>query len=379
MTGDRPDCAHRSSVRRSLVSGLMVAGLSLTACADGSEELTPGSVDLRSNESPVAGAPAVTATDPGAPVSAGVVTAAGSTGLQTFTGPFGSNTYGHLKISITGVTLSNLDFDQWGRDGATATDPQARRLYVSLEVVNQDPNDEVNFPDSGLTLLIGDRPPVAAERVNRQGDFSQSVKKQDTSVREYGFTVDGALTADLLRLRFSADTVPVTIPVLASAAGPGPYPLTVTPPAAFGYNGALQAGCTVNWTVTIDEASVALDLPADLQRTSGAVTNRAPAGSRWLVLNGVVTAGPAKSAGSCVGGGQGVLSKDSFRLVMNGRPFAPVVAPLRTLTSRQSFKTRLVWNVPTGTTAVALRGLGPRGSPGERPFTLPTMPVLPGE
>ncbi len=377
MTRYRPDQARRSTARRSLLGGLLITGLSLTACSGESPELSPGSVELRSNQSPVA---VGTATASDATASESAVTAGSATALQTVKGPFGSGTYGHLKISVKDVTLSNIDFDQWGSSGARVSDPQARRLYVTLEVVNQDPNDEVNFPDSGLTLLIGDRPPVAAERVNRQGDFSQSVATQDTSVREFGFAVDGDLSADQLRLRYSVNTVPVTIAVLASAATPVPYPLTVTPPAAFTYNGALQAGCTVNWTVTIDKASVELDLPADLRRTSGgAVTNRAPTGSRWLVLNGVVTAGPAKSAGSCVGGGQGPLSVESFRLVVNGRPFAPVVAPLQSLTSRQSVKTRLVWKVPTGTTAVALRGLGPRGSQAERPFTLPAMQVVPGE
>lgn len=222
-------------------------------------------------------------------------TASGATGpavagsnppLQVFQGPFGSGRYGHLKLTIT----------------------------------------QVRFPDSGLTLLVGDRPPVAAQRINQQGDFSPSVKAQDTSVREFGFTVDGDLSPEQLQLRYSTNTVPVTIAVLASPVPPDPYPLTATPPKAFSYNGALQPSCTVMWTVTIDAASVALDIPADLRSTSGPATNRVPAGSRWLVLDGVVTTGPAKGSSCRVGRDQGSLTKDSFRLVMDGRPFAPLVA-----------------------------------------------------
>lgn len=52
---------------------------------------------------------------------------------------------------------------------------------------------------------------------------------------------------------------------------------------------------------------------------------------------------------------------------------------MKILTARQSLNTRLIRQVPTGTTAVTLRGLEPSGSHAEQPFVLPAMPAVPEE
>ena len=64
---------------------------------------------------------------------------------------------------------------------------------------------------------------------------------------------------------------------------------------------------------------------------------------------------------------------------MDGRPFAPLVAPLGSLNAKQSVETQLVWPIPIDTTTVSLRGLGTRGSQAEKSFVVPAMPAMPGE
>ena len=214
---------HRSG----RLSGLAVAAaLTLAACGSPSRELSPGSVAATTASHPV-GVVASESAEPAGAVASPTQLMSSAPPIHrprsyssagpaaTLTGPFGSGSYGHLKITITSAELSNVDLDDWGQTGATAIDPDARYLYVTLEVVNEDPNDEIRFADKELTLQVGSRPPVVAERVNRGGHFSQSIAAQDTSVREFGFVVDGG--APVEQLRYASQTVPVTIPIIASA------------------------------------------------------------------------------------------------------------------------------------------------------------------
>lgn len=373
-----------ATARPALLTGLLLAGLTLTGCG-GLPDLRPGDVDEKRNTTPVAVVGTADGTDAADSAGAGTGADIGSVTRPLLPGalggPFGSASYGHLDVAITEAVVSDLGIDQWGRADAVVDDPDARYLYVKLTITNRDPNDVVAFSDTGVALLAGDNPPVAAQRVNPEGDFAQSIPKQDTRTREYGFALTDDTSADLMRLRVSSDTVPAVLPLRApETPAADAYPLSAPRPGAVVFNGALQSGCSVRWTVTTRKAGLTLDLPARLgSREGAAVTNRAPAGSRWLVLDAVVTTGSAKGGASCRASSQGVLSQDSFRLVRGGKAFAPVVAPLETLTARQSVTTQLVWEVPAGTTDVALRGLSPHGADAQRRFTLPSMPAMPGE
>ena len=383
MTWSRSDRAPHAAPHLVRSGAVLLTGLLLTACGGASKDPAPGSVGLSSNQSPVAvvasdATSTDTATEPAA-ASASATTVAGPGALGALTGPYGSGDYGHLHITIMKATLTNLAFDEWGKAGVIAGDPDARYLYVTLQVANKDPNDQVGFADQGLTLVAGT--PVSAERVNRNGDFTQWVKAQDTSEREFGFTLLGNVPPDQLALRYSTQTVPVTIPVLAAAVPATPYPITLKPPAPLSFTGSNVATCPVTWTLAADSASVTLDLPKELRNREGAtVSNRAAAGTRWLVVNGVITTGPVKGSNGCSGTDQGNLTEGSFRLVVDGRPFAPVVAPLEIIRSRQSMKIQVIWPLPADTTGpVKLRGLGTHGSQADAAFTLAAMPALPGE
>ncbi len=386
MTWSRSDRAPHAAPHLARSGAVLLTGLLLTACGGASKDLVPGSVGLSSNQSPVAVVASNptstdTATEPTAEsASATVVAGASPVALGALTSPYGSGDYGHLHITIMKATLTNLAFDEWGKTGATAGDPDARYLYVTLQVANKDPNDQVGFADDGLTL-VGGGTPVSAERVNRSGDFTQWVKAQDTSEREFGFRLLGDVPPDRLALRYSTQTVPVTIPVLAAAVPAMPYPIALKPPAPLSFTGSNVATCPVTWTLTADSASVTLDLPKELRNRGGAtVSNRAAAGTRWLVVDGVITTGSVKGSNGCSGTDQGNLTEGSFRLVVDGRPFAPVVAPLEIIRSRQSVKVQVIWSLPADTTGpVKLRGLGTHGSQADAAFTLAAMPALPGE
>jgi hypothetical protein len=294
--------------------------------------------------------------------------------LGPFTGPFGTGTYSHVRLTVTDVELSNLGFEQWGQPGEVLPDDEnARLLYVTIELLNEDPNDDIQFTDDRLKLLIGDRP-VTATRVNRGKDFDPRIKASDTKSREYGFGVGQDVTLDQLQLRYESGTVPVTIPLSPTAGGRAPYPVRVTPPKPGTFIGSLDTDCNVKWTLTTRKASVEVDLPSTLKGSGGLVDHRSPAGTRWLILDAVLTTSTAKCLSP-----QGTFTENSVRLVADGRPLAPVVSPLTILSANSSTETLLGWQISIETKAVALRGIGPHGSTFTSEFTLPPLPLLPGE
>lgn len=323
-------------------------------------------------------------------------------GTGSLTGPFGSGSYGHLKITLTEVTVSPLEPRDWERNGTvdgadtasgtpsgtpsgTAFDtgsgtasPTASAgpayLYTKLKLVNEDDNDDLTFDDKRLRLLV-DGSPIAGDRVNRDGDYSPTVASTSTTTREYGFLLDpgpGSLTLADLQLWYGPGRVPVTIPFRPDETEPD-YPIPVTPPADVTFSGAIESGCEVPWTLSVEDATLTLDAPARLR---GARDNRARDGNRWLVLEATMTTGTPKG---CLTG-TGHFGRETVRLILDGDPLEPNVSPNTNLAPGQSYSTILMWQVPVGATQAALRGLGHQGSStAEESFALPEMPLLPGE
>jgi hypothetical protein len=294
--------------------------------------------------------------------------------LGAVAGPFGRGSHGHLDLTVTQVTVSDLALDQWGQKGTVIPDDeQARNVFVGIELQNKDPNDEIRFVDDRLILLVEGKP-IVAQRVNRGSDFSPSIRAQDTVSHEYGFEVGRDVRLAGMQLRYEVGTVPVLIPLRAGPPAPSTYPVAVTPPKPGKFVGSLNPSCKVTWTLQVTKARLDLDMPSRLD-APGPVNNRAPARHRWLVLDTDLRSGPA----NCLSP-QGVFTPDSVRLVVDGKPVSPSVAPTVTLLTDDRVTSVMVW--PISTTAgsqVALRGIGPRGSTFERPFVLPAMPALPGE
>lgn len=286
-------------------------------------------------------------------------------------GPFGSGSHGHVSFIIESATLSNLDFTQWGREGEVApTDPTATNLFVSLAITNADPNDDVAVKPNALILLVDGVSVGSAEEVNIE-DFGGGIASQSSVDREYAWALDGPVTTSQLAIRYADGTVPMTVAFDPEAAIEEPYPIEVAAPGSGSYVNGFA--CDIEYTVDLERAAYLLDMPADLDFSAAFMQNRAPAASRWLVLEGFVTSGPADCLSS-----QGSVTRENLRLLIDGRPIEPIVAPLATLFENESLPLELVWEVPRDAEELFFRAIGTNGDSVDIAIELPELPLVDG-
>ncbi|MEE9414106.1 MAG: hypothetical protein V3V01_02405, partial [Acidimicrobiales bacterium] len=72
-------------------------------------------------------------------------------------------------------------------------------------------------------------------------------------------------------------------------------------------------------------------------------------------------------------------SKDSLRLIIDGRPVEPMGAPIRSIGENASVGVNLLWEIPVDAKELAIKALGRDSETTESPLTLPELPTLRGE
>lgn len=296
---------------------------------------------------------------------------------ETIAGPFGTGRFNNTDFVITDVEWSNRPPGQF-RDESIPIfegDVDRRFVYLTIELINNDPNDRVSVTDAHLGLLVDDGKPIAGTEALDSSGVGRYLEPTSTQVRIFGFEVGQVVPVEQLTLRFSNDALPGFIDVSGESA-PNPYPLTIDGPAPGEYIGNLIDGCDVPYTWTVNTATVLLDLPAEYDGPGPNINSRAKNGKRWLRLEGVITTGTG--VGSC-SSAQGVINRDSFRLVIDGRPFEPLGAPNEIIGENASIAVDLFWEIPADATELATKGLGRDDNTFESPFAPPNIPSVRGE
>lgn len=292
-------------------------------------------------------------------------------------GPFGTGTFNHTRFDIADVRWSNttpIDYDD--PDAALdREDEDSRYLYVTIDLLNEDPNDIVLVDETHLTVSADDGQPIAAQQIFG-GDFDSFLDQSSSDTRIYAFDVGDVVPAESLTLRFADDAIPGFIDVIPATETASAYPLAIDGPEPGSYIGNLSTVCEVTYTWTVDDASVSLEIPSEIDGGDGNVNNRARVGTRWLVLDGTVTTDAG--VGDC-SSPQGVVNRTSLRLMVDGTPIEPTVSPNETLFGSETLELDLIFEIPTDATELAIKAIGRGDSTFESPFTLPELPTVPGE
>ncbi len=296
---------------------------------------------------------------------------------ETIVGPFGSDQFNNTDFEITDVQWSNRPPSQYGETETPirAVDADRRFVYLTVALNNTDPNDSVLITDEHLTLIAGDGDPISGIDVSGISVAKIYLEPVSSQIRTYGFEVGAVLPTTELTLRYADGALPGFIKV-SGPSEPNPYPIPVTPPAPVEYFGNLQSDCDVPYSWTVDTARVLTEIPVEYESPAASVNSRARVGSRWLHLEGFITSGDG--AGSCTVP-TGVVSKDSLRLIIDGRPVEPMGAPIRSIGENASVGVNLLWEIPVDAKELAIKALGRDSETTESPLTLPELPTLRGE
>ena len=301
--------------------------------------------------------------------------------FQPFTevveGPFGSGEVSNATIEITDAVWSNRtprDFEDESAE-PDVEDTDERFLYLTVDIVNDDPNDTFQSNAESYTVIGENGPAIVAEST---GFVAPLISPLTAQTRTLGFDLGEVVDAGTLTLRFADDAIPEFIDVIAPAAEtPSAYPVDVSTPAPGEYIGSNTAGCDVPYTWTVDTATVFIDIPAEFDGNGASTNSRANIGQRWIRLTGSMSAGSQVDKPEALCGGN--VNGSNLRLVVDGLGMEPLVAPNVSLGVDESVSLDLLWAIPADATELAIQGLGPNDSMFESPFTVPALPAVRGE
>lgn len=296
-------------------------------------------------------------------------------------GPFGTGTFNNTVFTITDLVWSNRSFTNFFETDPEIgeSDVDERRAFITLELLNSDPNDRVLVNESHLMLLFGDEEFPAQQA--RDGDgIGRYLEPSSSTVLTFIFEVGEIVPADELTLRFADDRIPGLIDVIDDGnddADEGPYPLAIDAPEPGEYIGNFDTDCDVIYTWSVDEASIILDLPAEYDDISNNTNGRASVGTRWLRLDGTILSGSADDE-SCVST-TGTVNGSNLRFLIDGRPVEPLNTPLGVLGEVESIDVDLFAEIPVDAVEVGIKALGRGDSTFESTVTLPDLPAVRGE
>lgn len=296
-------------------------------------------------------------------------------------GPFGTGTFNNTVFTITDVVWSNRNFTNFFKTDPeiSESDVDERRAFITLELVNSDPNDRVLVNESHLTLLFGDEE-FSAKQARDDDGIGRYIEPTSSVVLTFIFEVGEIVPSDELTLRFANDRIPGFIDVADDGnddTNDGLYPLAIDAPEPGEYIGNFDTDCDVIYTWTVDAATVILDLPADFDDIGNNTNGRANTGSRWLRLEGTILSGSADDP-SC-SSTTGTVNGTNLRFLIDGRPVEPLNAPLGVLGQVESINVDLFAEIPVDAIEVGIKALGRGDSTFESTVMLPDLPIVRGE
>lgn len=280
-------------------------------------------------------------------------------------GPFGSGSYNHVDITITKIEIANFDALEYEETDPIVDNPEDRFLYVSVEVFNTN-NKTVRMPfRDHLKLVIDGGGPIALDK--DISDDTSSIASTSVSERVWAFPLSGDVTLDQLQLSYSSDTVPMLFDLSDTNDGTA-YPVVAEMDEIVVFSGV---NCGVEFTVQLESVSYHIDLPSDIDGNDG----RAESDKRFALVRGFVASGQQQDSGGYCGN---VVDSDTFRLIINDRPFEMKNMSYETMDPQETVEIDLYLQVPTDTQDLGLRVINDEEAT-EVSLPLPDLPAVPGE
>ena len=222
--------------------------------------------------------------------------------------------YSILEFTIEAAAIGNVEPRTYTRDEREAS--AATYVFVEATMDNRSDSEAVNWPPSPMALRLADGSEVDPIMVTGRPHIGLAPLTATDLVVAFEVPASTALDSVAFVLR-QEDRIASILPLV----GPVPdipYPIDL---ALIGTGPAQSTGvgCRQSLEVTVNDGVIGIDLlDASWPSTYGA--RRAATGDRFLSIGVEVL----NNGGSRCGGGASNFSSDDARLVVDGRPLAPI-------------------------------------------------------